>query len=80
MSIPTGIKDYPITIETSPVQLIDEFAFHIALKIFDLNRRKFLFQRWNKVFKAHLSIGIWLPFSGKIQIWTVYNADLHNDK
>jgi len=80
MCIPAGIKDYTVTIKTSPLQLIDELAFHIALKIFDLNLGKLLFQRWNKLFEAHLSIGTRLTFPGKVKVWTVYNADLHNHK
>ncbi len=77
VSVTTGIQDDTIIIKADPLQFVDQFSFHIALKIAGLNIGVFLFKGIQKLLKGHIAIDIGFSFAEQVEIGAVDNGDFH---
>ena len=72
VAVASCVEDNPIVCEAHLMNLIDQLAFDIALKVVNLHRRKGGTQFCEVVLKSTMAINIGLANPEKVEIGTVY--------
>lgn len=71
MRVSSGIEDNAIVTEAHRMKLVDELAFHIALKVRKLHRRKMLFQLFQEGIKGLIAVNVFFPGAQEVEVGAV---------
>jgi hypothetical protein len=77
MGITARVYHNSITCKTNFVQIVNQFALNIALKILKGYCWIFLLQRKQETIKRLVAINAWFPLAQQVKIRTVDNGDVH---
>ena len=79
MGICPGIENNALRLTHTAMQVIDEFAFHIALIAVDLHQREPFGKLFEIMLKALMAVYFRLPCAEQVQVGAVYNCNVQHD-
>jgi hypothetical protein len=80
MGVPAGVDYNAVVIEPNALHFIDQFAFNVALKITEMNMRKFLLQFRQVFFKRHIAVNVGFAPAEQVQVGSVDDGNFHLTK
>lgn len=80
MGVSTWIENNAINGETHILQVIDQFTFHVALKILKLHIGVFFLQGRKICFKILVAVYFRFSFSQQVQVRSIDDGDVHATK
>ena len=80
MGVTGRIDYYAVVVKAYPLQFINDLTFNIALEIMKGDPWIFFSYLVKVMFKWHVAINIYFPFTKKVEIGAIDDSDLHVTK